>query len=566
MYADVVVLTYQAPDIGVFTYQIPHDLENIIKIGHLVEVPFGNRSPQGIVIGTKVTKPEGIQVRPIIRQSFPEPLLLAYQIELLKWMSSYYQASIVNCLKAILPELPRKLLIVNSQSKSTLHSPFTIHQTIVLVPSINRIAEILARFPQAKNYVLFHNQLKTSEIFSAWLKIISSEVDYIFGARRAIFAPCPNPSKIIIFEEHDGAYKDERSPYFDTLTIAEKIQDLTDANIEIIDSSPKLTTYFTHKNELQVPKLISNTLKINIVSMVGERNAGNKSPISNLLSSLLVKTYKQGGKSLLFLNKKIESGQFYCRNCQHQAYVKTKPANCPNCNSSDLFFYSLNIASLSNLVREIIPSVPIKLIAEGISPALTIAPVQIATSTIFYAQTVTRYDLVGHIAVDNVVNIPDFNSAEKTYAQIINLKKITAKNGVLILQTYNPQSLVIKSAVYEDYKSFSNEQFNIRKALFYPPYSLLVKLTIRGKNQDKIQRKAESMYEELAQYKDKNTLILGPYQPFFGYSTPRYNIILKKKMDSYTFKSREKAVNDLSDLLKLVDSEWQITVDPESLN
>ena len=52
MYAEVVVLTYQAPDIGSFTYEIPKNLEGRIKIGQLVQVPFGKRNPMGIVMTT----------------------------------------------------------------------------------------------------------------------------------------------------------------------------------------------------------------------------------------------------------------------------------------------------------------------------------------------------------------------------------------------------------------------------------------------------------------------------------------------------------------------------------
>jgi len=53
MYAEVVVLTYQAPDIGTFTYEIPKNLEGKVKIGQLVQVPFGKRAPLGIVTGQR---------------------------------------------------------------------------------------------------------------------------------------------------------------------------------------------------------------------------------------------------------------------------------------------------------------------------------------------------------------------------------------------------------------------------------------------------------------------------------------------------------------------------------
>ena len=52
MYAQVVVLTYQSPEIDSYTYEVPKKLKGSIKSGQLVEVPFGKRNPAGIVLNT----------------------------------------------------------------------------------------------------------------------------------------------------------------------------------------------------------------------------------------------------------------------------------------------------------------------------------------------------------------------------------------------------------------------------------------------------------------------------------------------------------------------------------
>src|SRR3990167_8082707 len=165
MYAEVVVLTYQAPDIGSFTYEIPKNLEGKVKIGQLVQVPFGKRKPLGVVTASHNRHPRESEdrildqlkndtktiIKPISEIVLPNPLLLPYQIDLLKWMATYYFAPMVNCLNAILPELPSKSLIVNGKwtiPQQTIHnSQFTIHQTLILIPSINRLPETLAQFP-----------------------------------------------------------------------------------------------------------------------------------------------------------------------------------------------------------------------------------------------------------------------------------------------------------------------------------------------------------------------------------------------------------------------------------
>ena len=572
MYADVIVLSYQPPEIDFYTYEIPQSLEENLKVGQLVQVPFGTRNPLGLVVKIKNQKPEGIRTRPILSIYFPTPLLLPYQIELIKWMAFYYHAPVVNCLETMLPEISRKQLTVHSSQlieKSVNREPSTVNQTIVLVPSINRIPETMAQFPQAKNHVIYHNQMKTSEIFAAWLKILNCDADYIFGSRIAIFTPCPNIEKIIIFDEHDRAYKDERSPYFDTLTVAEKIQSLTDAKLKIYDSSPKTTTYFNHQKEIVLEAKNRILPKVKIVSMIEEKNKGNKSPISDYLSDAITSTYKKGGKSLLFLNKKIESGQIYCNACAHQTFTKSAPQLCPNCKSSDIFYYSLNISSLSNLVRLLIPNIAIKLIAEGIDSTIANAPVQIATSSIFYAQNVEKFDLVCHIAVDYVANIPDFNSYEKVYAQITDLKKLTKKNGMLILQTHNPQSNLVLTTAESDFGNFYQKHLKDRKILSYPPYSLLVKLTIKGKNLQKISQQAQSLVDQLKKTglaKNEKVFFLGPYQPIFGGKTPKYNIIIKKPITNYSLAQRQKEISDLYAYFDKITRDFTIIVEPLSLN
>src|SRR3989344_3726182 len=280
MFANIVVLTYQAPNIQTYTYEIPKELEEKVKAGQLVAIPFGKREPMGIITdvnpspsvipapsrggsafggkagiyskknwipdqakGSEFTEPvgddkKGVQIKPISSIVLQQPILLPYQVELLKWVSFYYHAPMVNCLKAMLPEIPRRSLNVNSSSfgssKTINHKPSTINQTLILVPTLNRLPETLAKYPEAKNYAVYHNELKTSEKFAAWLKILSGNADFIFGSRSAIFTPCPNLKKIVIFLEHDKAYKDERSPYYDTLTVAEKICELTGAKLQII--------------------------------------------------------------------------------------------------------------------------------------------------------------------------------------------------------------------------------------------------------------------------------------------------------------------------------------------
>src|SRR3990167_10375551 len=117
MYADVVVLTYQSPDINYFTYLVPKTLQSRVRVGQLVQVPFGKRQPFGIVLSIDNSQSTIVKnIKLLSSIVFPQPILLPYQIDLLKWMSFYYLAPMVNCLEAMLPTaaLNAKRLLTNA--------------------------------------------------------------------------------------------------------------------------------------------------------------------------------------------------------------------------------------------------------------------------------------------------------------------------------------------------------------------------------------------------------------------------------------------------------------------
>lgn len=570
MYADVVVLTYQSPDIDSYTYKIPKNLEKQIKIGQLVEVPFGKRNPMGVVLSI-VNRPSTVaeNIKPINKIVFSAPLLLPYQIELLKWMSAYYVAPMVNCLEAMLP-WARLSTIVNrlSQNPSFISAIVdkrsAIDQKIILVPSINRIPETLAQFKNAKNYVIYHNELKPAEKFTTFARILDGNVDYIFGSRSAIFAPCPNLKKIIIHSEHDEVYKDERSPYFDTITIAEKIAVLTKAEIEIVDMSPRITTYFNFQKNIKI-----NAQKTNfrIISLEKERLGGNYSPVALETEQYLKRVAKSKKNALLFLNKKTESGHIFCKSCKEKTFVETQPDTCPNCKSADIFFNSLNIYSLSQIVKKIARPYPVNIIEQKGETYPSQNSIEITTSFVFYSQPLKKYELVIFTLADSITQIADFSSEEKLYATAANLKSLLSPKGLLVIQTYNPQSAIIISAAKGEYKSFYDEQVDDRKLLSYPPFALLTKLTIRDAKKDIAEEKAKRLAESLNPLTINHLpiTILGPYKPIYFAKYPAYSIIIKYKLGSYSLVERERAIENLRPLLKNLKN-VQITVEPESLN
>jgi primosomal protein N' (replication factor Y) len=111
--------------------------------------------------------------------------------------------------------------------------------------------------------------------------------------------------------------------------------------------------------------------------------------------------------------------------------------------------------------------------------------------------------VVGVIDVDSMVNFPDFRSYERTFnliTQVSGRAGRQKKQGLVILQTYNPSSKLIKQIKEYDYKTFYNDLFAERKKFGYPPYSRLIKVIFRHSDYSRTKLCATEFYKKSAAY------------------------------------------------------------------
>src|SRR5436305_605574 len=89
---------------GTFTYAIPPDLRDAVRLGSRVEVPFGAKRNTGFVVGLSDAALEGSRIKPIRAVlDDDEPALLPEIIELCRWAAEYYLAPLGEMLRVALP-------------------------------------------------------------------------------------------------------------------------------------------------------------------------------------------------------------------------------------------------------------------------------------------------------------------------------------------------------------------------------------------------------------------------------------------------------------------------------
>ena len=101
MYAELVINIEAALD-GTFHYHVPRDLGPQLRVGHLVEVEFGRRLAQGIIINLSESSPVA-ETKPIVALVEPEPVVTQWQIDVAFWLSENYLAPVNGCLRLMLP-------------------------------------------------------------------------------------------------------------------------------------------------------------------------------------------------------------------------------------------------------------------------------------------------------------------------------------------------------------------------------------------------------------------------------------------------------------------------------
>jgi primosomal protein N' (replication factor Y) (superfamily II helicase) len=99
MFAEIVV---NLPIEGAFHYHIPPELAGRLVVGHLVEVSFGRQLAQGIVLALSHTAPVET-TKPVLRLIDRDPVVSAVQLDLARWMSQTYLASLAECVRLLIP-------------------------------------------------------------------------------------------------------------------------------------------------------------------------------------------------------------------------------------------------------------------------------------------------------------------------------------------------------------------------------------------------------------------------------------------------------------------------------
>ncbi|OGD65548.1 primosomal protein N' [Candidatus Berkelbacteria bacterium RIFCSPHIGHO2_12_FULL_36_9] len=611
-YAEVAVNTKTSLQRQSFTYSIKPEQLPYIQPGILVLVPFHNRHLKGIILSIKQSSSLDVKLKlkTINKILDTTPILNTNYIKLAKILSDYYLAPIGDVIFAMTPPLAHRLAaktLTNTndkiQTRTGAKNVYTLYgrfnnriqiyiklikkniyagkHSLIILPnfsSIHKFVIIAENNFSKKDIAVLHAGLSITERYKSWQEIKNGNKKIVIGSRSSIFAPLPNLGLIIIDEPEDYGYKDEQSPYYHVLTVAEKLSKELNCNLILGSITPDLKSYYNiSKNVYKVIKQPSvENINYQLIDIRQQKKI-----ISFELERLIKKKLTAKKKVLLFVNRKgsgsificqdceniiscpkcdlpysffeKENGKLICRHCQSQV---NPPESCPKCLGIKLKPWGIGTETVQKKIKKLFPDTKTLIIEKEftISNKLyAICDYNIVIAT----QKILEYhdfkpDLTAIIQIDNNLNIPDFSTQENIYLQISKLSSMT--NEQLAIQTHNSENPFLQNII--DYKTSLNYLLNERKKYNYPPFGSLIKLTFRHK----IESKCQSESEKLAKILSKEKLeILGPNPSFIRKKRGKYpyQLIIKTKINNQNIKNKLAQIKELS--------HWQVDIDPITL-
>ena len=434
-------------------------------------------------------------------------------------------------------------------------------QVMYLLPEIALTVQMTQRLQHVfgNRLGIYHSKYSDAERVEIWQKQLSQEpYDVILGARSAVFLPYQRLGLVIIDEEHETSFKQQDpAPRYHARSVALMMASWAKARVVLGTATPSAESYYNAqqgKYHLVELKQRYRDLKLPHINVVNTQDLRRRKIMQGLLSPQLEQAVRQalerGEQAILFQNRRGYSSVIECHQCgwsprcphcdvsltyhkttdsltcHYCGYTMRMPQGCPECENLDLYNRGSGTEKVEDIIASTFPKARVarmdldttrtlgayqRIIAEFSSGKTNLL---IGTQMVTKGLDFDNVSVVGILSADTMLNQPDFRAYEHAFmmmTQVAGRAGRKGKQGQVILQTARPDLPVIRHIVSGNYESFFRSLMKERKLFHYPPFTRLIYIYLKHKDENVVNTAAIELSSRLRQSFAER--VLGPDKP-----------------------------------------------------
>jgi len=491
-------------------------------------------------------------------------------------------------------------------------------QVLYLLPEIALTAQIINRLKQVfgNKVGIYHSRYGDAERVEVWKNILNpdDEKSYkiILGARSSIFLPFSRLGLIIVDEEHETSFKQfDPAPRYHARDCAVILGKTYNAPILLGTATPSVESYFNAKSgKYGLVELFQrhSLVELPLIQIVDIKDQTRKKLMRGHFSSVLVDkmngALSRGEQIILFQNRRGFSPYIECNicgnipSCKHCdvtltyhkftnnlvchycGYTVPNPSTCVACGSPNIETKGFGTEKIEDEVALLFPGKKVARMDLDATRAKNAfsdlisrfenkeIDILVGTQMVTKGLDFNNVSLVGILSADNMLNVPDFRAFERSYqlmTQVSGRAGRSTQRGEVVIQTSSPEHPILSDVQHHDFEHMMHMQLSERKQYGYPPFTRLIRITVKHKNQEVVNQASQRLADILRQKLPQG--VLGPEFPMIAKIQEYYlkNILIKlsdfnRLTESKSFVSRAIGAVHTSPEFKSV--EFVINVDP----
>ena len=434
-------------------------------------------------------------------------------------------------------------------------------QVLYLLPEIALTVQITNRLRCVfgNKLGIYHSRYNDEERVEIWQKQLSNEpYEVILGARSAVFLPFQRLGLVIIDEEHENSFKQQDpAPRYHARSVAIVLAQMYGAKTLLGTATPSIESY--RNAQLGKYGLVTlsqryKDIQLPTIEVVDIKDLRRRKLMSGPFSPRLIAAVRdalqRGEQAILFQNRRGFAPMIECHTCgwvphcpncdvsltyhksmnvltcHYCGYTERVPEQCPNCESKDIKGRGYGTEKIEDEIMEVFPDARIarmdldttrtknayERLINDFSAGKT--NLLIGTQMVSKGLDFDHVSVVGILDADNMLNYPDFRAYEHAFtmmAQVSGRAGRKGKQGLVILQTKNPELPVIQQVVNNSYTAFYKSQLEERTAFHYPPFFHLIYIYIKHRNNDIVESASMELGSRIREIFGNR--VLGPDKP-----------------------------------------------------